>query len=438
MSELPRHPLSRAVRLAALPLGLAGRTAAGLGRRLGGAPAEAVARELQARTAEQLFQVLGELKGGAMKVGQLMSTLEGALPDDMAVQVHDSLARLQEAAPPLPAKEIHTVLAAELGPRWRRRLTRFEDRAAQAASLGQVHRAVWGGRPVAVKVQYPGADEALMTDVNKIAAVLRVSGTLMPGLDMDALVSEMKARVAEELDYELEATRQRAFAEAFAGDDRIFVPAVRLATPRVLVTDWLDGTPLGRIIASGTQAERDDASEHYLEFLLRGPAEAGLIHADPHPGNFRRLPDGRLGVLDFGSVGELPHGMPPVIGRLIAEATAAKPDGRVISEGLAEVGFIMQGIEVDPVGLARYLAPFVEPARAERFRFDNQWLQGLVGHVNHPGDLAWIPGRKINLPPDYLMIYRVWIGALGVLCQLRGEVGLRGQFARWLPGFDPS
>src|SRR5712671_3225912 len=154
VSDLPRRAFTRTAKLATLPVGLAGRTALGLGKRLGGRPAELVANEIQQRTAEQIFRVLGELKGGAMKLGQALSIFEAALPPELAGPYRATLTRLQESAPPLPAATVHRVLAADLGDDWRESFSSFDDTPAAAASIGQVHKAVWAdGQVVAVKIQ---------------------------------------------------------------------------------------------------------------------------------------------------------------------------------------------------------------------------------------------------------------------------------------------
>src|SRR3954470_1354092 len=143
VSEIPRRAVTRGAKLATLPLGLAGRATLGLGKRLGGRPAEVIATEIQQRTADQIFRVLGELKGGAMKLGQALSIFEAALPPELAGPYRATLSKLQESAPPLPARTVHQVLAGELGEGWRDNFTEFSDTPAAAASIGQVHEAVW-------------------------------------------------------------------------------------------------------------------------------------------------------------------------------------------------------------------------------------------------------------------------------------------------------
>ena len=240
--SLARSAFRRGARLASLPLGFAGRATLGLGKRLGGAPAEQVTEQMQQRAAEQLFRVLGELKGGAMKFGQALSLFESVLPEDVAAPYRAQLSRLQDAAPPMPTSRVHAVLSRELGADWRDLFADFDPLPAAAASIGQVHRATWAdGRVVAVKVQYPGADEALRSDLKQIGRMSKVMAPLAGGMDVGALVDELTARVSEELDYTLEAAAQQQAAEAFAGNDEFFVPAVLASTSRVMVSGIATG-----------------------------------------------------------------------------------------------------------------------------------------------------------------------------------------------------
>jgi predicted unusual protein kinase regulating ubiquinone biosynthesis (AarF/ABC1/UbiB family) len=434
VEDLPRRAAARTVKLAGLPLGYAGRATIGFGRRLGGRPAEIVAAELQARTAEQLFRVLGELKGGAMKFGQAMSVFEAALPENLAGPYRETLTRLQESAPPLPARSVHRVLAREFGSDWRDRFESFEDRPSAAASIGQVHRAVWhDGRDVAVKVQYPGAGDALLADLNQIGRLSRLVGVLVPGLDVKPLVTELRARVAEELDYELEASSQARFAAAYADDPDFLVPRVVDQTGHVLVSDWVGGLPLSKVISAGTTEQRDRAGLLLARFLFSGPERAGLLHADPHPGNFRLHEDGRLVVLDYGAVNRLPDGLPTAIGPLLR--LAIEGDAQGVFDGLRAEGFVRPGMQLDADRVLAYVEPILAPAHDETFRFSRTWLRAQAVRIGSPRSPAYSTGLQFNLPPEYLLIHRVTTGAIGVLCQLEAEAPWRAELERWLPGF---
>lgn len=433
-ASLPSSAIARGARLAALPVGFAGRTALGVGRRIGGAPADVVLTEVQRRTAEQIFSVLGQLKGGAMKFGQAMSIFEAALPDEIAGPYRETLTRLQDAAPPMPPAVVHRVLRDELGEQWRDRLE-VEDAPAASASIGQVHRGTWeGGRDVAVKIQYPGAAKALQSDLRQLARLSRLFGILAPGLDVKPLIAELQERVTEELDYELEAQSQQAFHDAYADHPDVLVPAVVHATPRLLVTEWMESEgSLAGIIKDGTPEQRDHYGELYVRFLLEGPQRAGLLHADPHPGNFRILPEGRMGVVDFGAVAHLPDGLPTAIGPLLR--TAIEGDAEAVSEGLRAEGFLRSGTSIDPTVLAAYLGPFLEPATVEEFSFDREWLRAQMQRLSSPGVEGMATSLRINLPPEYLLIHRVWLGGVGVLCQLEATAPFRSIIEDTLPGF---
>ncbi|WJD97351.1 ABC1 kinase family protein [Streptomyces antimycoticus] len=448
MTDLPRKAITRTAKLAALPLGFAGRATWGLGKRIGGRPAEMVAREVQQRTAEQMFKVLGELKGGAMKLGQAMSVFESALPEEIARPYRAALTKLQEAAPPMPSRTVHAALEERLGPDWPELFQEFDDKPAAAASIGQVHRAVWhDGRVVAVKVQYPGAGEALLSDLNQLSRFARVLGPLVPGLDVKPLIAELRERVAEELDYELEAASQRAHAEEYAQDTEIVVPEVVHQSDQILITEWMEGIPLSEVIADGTQEQRDRAGQLLARFLFSGASRTGLLHADPHPGNFRLLtgdaPDGpverwKLGVLDFGSVNRLPEGLPKPIG--IALRMALQGDAMGVYELMRGEGFVKPTIEMDPDDLLDFLLPMLEPAQVDAFVFDRQWLRSQAARVADRHSPVYELGNQLNLPPAYLLIHRVTLSTIGVLCQLGATVRLRDELEAWVPGFaqDPE
>ncbi|MES9508369.1 AarF/ABC1/UbiB kinase family protein [Streptomyces sp. NPDC000609] len=446
MSDLPRKAVTRTAKLAALPLGFAGRATWGLGKRIGGKSAELVAREVQQRTADQLFKVLGELKGGAMKLGQALSVFESALPEEVAGPYRAALTKLQEAAPPLPSDTVHAVLAERLGEDWRELFLEFEDKPSAAASIGQVHRAVWhDGRNVAVKVQYPGAGEALLSDLTQLSRFARLLGPLIPGMDVKPLITELRDRVSEELDYEQEARSQRDHAEEFANDPDVVIPGVVHQSDQVLVTEWMDGVPLADVIAEGTPAQRDRAGQLLARFLFSGPARTGLLHADPHPGNFRLLPpdevsdgDGewRLGVLDFGTVDRLPGGLPQTIGDSLRLTLAGEADA--VYELLREEGFVKDSIDLDPDAVLDYLLPIIEPAQVEEFTFTRSWMRHQAARIADPRSPAHQLGKQLNLPPAYLLIHRVTLSTIGVLCQLGATVRLRDELASWLPGFLPE
>ncbi len=432
MSDLPLRAVTRTAKLAALPLGFAGRTALGVGKKTFGKSAEAVATQIQTRTAEQLFKVLGELKGGAMKFGQVMSIFEAALPPEIAGPYRATLTRLQEAAPPMPVATVHKVLAESLGTDWRSRFQSFDDKPAAAASIGQVHKAVWeDGREVAVKVQYPGAGKALISDFNQLARMGKLVGVLFPGADMKSILEELKTRVREELDYTVEAASQTAFAEAYADDPDFLIPRVVAQSGTVLVTEWIYGTPLSKIIAEGAQEQRDRAGLLFARFLFSAPTRCGHLHADPHPGNFRLMDDGRLGVIDFGAVDRLEGGFQEEIGTLMRIGTLGDPE-QIVAACRAE-GIIREDVDVDAEQLAAFIEPMAVPLRSETFKFSREWLRDQAARVTdlRPDNVV----RYLNLPKDYVLVHRTVGLGTGVLCQLEAEGPFRAEALTWVKGF---
>ncbi|MEJ7690760.1 MAG: AarF/UbiB family protein [Nocardioidaceae bacterium] len=206
----------------------------------------------------------------------------------------------------------------------------------------------------------------------------------------------------------------------------------------VLVSEWLTSDrSLARLIADGTKADRARYGELYVRFLFSGPERAGMLHADPHPGNFRILPDGRMGVVDFGAVARLPDGgLPPIIGALLRHAV--DDDYEAVLEGLRAAGFVKPSVSVDVDDLQAYLTPFVEPAMTPTFKFSRSWMRGQFARINDPRSPGYTTVLKINLPPEFLLIHRVWLGGIGVLSQLEAEAPFADILAEALPGFAPA
>ncbi|NDE71914.1 MAG: AarF/ABC1/UbiB kinase family protein [Actinobacteria bacterium] len=437
MTEIPKKTSARSAKLASIPLSVAGRGALGIGRQLIGQSPEYAFADLQEKTAEQVFKVLGELKGGAMKFGQALSVFEAALPEEIAKPYRETLTKLQEAAPPLPARVVHKVLAKELGEDWRDNFADFNDTPAASASIGQVHRGIWkDGRAVAVKVQYPGAAEALVSDLNQIQRFSKIFGLFMPGLEMKPLLEELRARIIEEVDYRYEAQAQEACWNAYENDPDIAIPKVVAVSDRVLVSEWLDGTPLSRIIATGTQEERNNAGIKLARFHFTAPMRAGLLHADPHPGNFRVLKDGRLGVLDFGACNRLPNGFPEPFKRLLRNALEG--DAIALYNGFKADGFILPDVDVDPQLVLDYLLPLVEPLRTPYFTYTREWLRDQSARVGDPRNPTAKIGFQLNLPAEYMLIHRVTLGTTGIFCQLRAQGNFRDEALSWFPEITPS
>ena len=213
------------------------------------------------------------------------------------------------------------------------------------------------------------------------------------------------------------------------------MPHTVAATDHVLVSEWIGGTPLSAIISAGTKEQRDRAGLLLVRLLFSSPARAGLLHADPHPGNFRLLDDGRLGVLDFGAVDRLPDGFPPFFGKLLW-LMHTDGDITVVEAELRQHGFLRPDVSVDLQALRSFLAPLADPSKHDSFTFSREWMRGEAIRVT---DLRGANvGRQLNLPPSYILIHRVSTAGIGVLCQLESEGEFRAEVLRWIPGYGPG
>jgi len=302
--------------------------------------------------------------------------------------------------------------------------------------VGQVHRATWSdGTPVAVKVQYPGAGEALVADLGVLQTLTPVVQAAVPGLDARQLLAELRDRLVEEVDYVREAAAQTAFADAYRDDADIAVPDVLAVEGQVLVTRWVDGTPLARVIADGTRDDRDRAGQLLVRLLASAPVRARRLHGDPHPGNFRLLPDGRLAVLDFGATEALPHGWPARLGPLLAAGRDGDAAGL---HRIAASAGLLRPHQVSEGALLALLDPYLQPLRSPSYRFTRAWVQEQTRRASDPFSAAARTQRRLTVPPRHLLLQRVAAGLAGVLCSLDATVAVDDEVRRWVPGYDAA
>ncbi|MGV9797312.1 macrolide-binding ATPase MABP-1 [Mycobacterium sp. NPDC003449] len=434
VSEIKRGSVARNAKLAGMAGGMAGRAALGFGKRLTGKSKDEVSADLMDKAAQQLFAVLGELKGGAMKVGQALSVLEAAIPEQYGKPYREALTKLQREAPPLPAAKVHRVLDAQLGTKWRDRFTSFDDTPVASASIGQVHKAVWSdGREVAVKIQYPGADEALRADLKTIQRLVGVFKQLAPGVDIQGIVDELIERTDMELDYRLEAQNQRAFAKAYRDDPHFCVPAIVASAPKVVIAEWMDGIPMSVIIREGTPEQRDLMGTRLSELTFDAPKRLQMMHGDAHPGNFMLLADGRMGVIDFGAVAPLPDGFPTSLGECIRLARDKNYDELLPT--MEEAGFIQKGQEVSIEEVDDMLRQYVEPIEVEVFHYNRRWIQRMAaGQMDN-----WVAqirtARQLDLPPNLAIPLRVIASTIAMCCQLDAHVPVKAIATELVPGF---
>ena len=434
MSDIKRGGAARNAKLAGLGAGMAGRAALGFGKRLTGKSRDDVNAELMDKAAQQLFTVLGELKGGAMKVGQALSVMEAAIPEQYGKPYREALTKLQREAPPLPAPKVHRVLDGQLGTKWRERFSSFEDTPVASASIGQVHKAVWSdGRPVAVKIQYPGADEALRADLKTMQRMVRVLKQLSPGADVQGVVDELIERTEMELDYRLEADNQRAFAKAYAGHPHFVVPHIVASAPKVVIQEWIEGIPMSVIIREGTQEQRDLMGTRLFELTHDAPRRLEMMHGDAHPGNFMLMPDDKMGVIDFGAVAPLPGGLPVELGLMLRYALNKDYDHLLPT--MERGGFIQKGEQVSVREIDEMLRQYVEPVEVEVFHYNRKWLQRMTA-LNMDKAAGQIKAaRQMDIPVKLAIPMRVIASIVAISCQLDAHVPVRSIAAELVPGF---
>jgi predicted unusual protein kinase regulating ubiquinone biosynthesis (AarF/ABC1/UbiB family) len=391
--------------------------------------------------AEQIVDVLGHMKGAAMKVGQLASFMgvHGLPPGDFD-DFQTKLAELRDSAPPVSFKNMQKVIERDLDERLSRVFADFDDDAIAAASIGQVYRArLVDGRDVAVKVQYPGIATAVRADLQNLGLILRAAKRLAPGLDVQATAAEVRERMTEELDYEHEAQAQRAFARRWRGHPFVVIPDVVTALSRehVLVTEWVDGIGFEQV-RTAPQATRDRFGEIVFRFFFGSLYGWGRFSGDPHPGNFLLLADGRVAFVDFGMTKTIMR--PAIDAELSALRAALESDPAGVHEGLATVGFFDPGdARFEPGRLLAHLRALNAWYATDRdFTFTPEYVSRLMVNLGDPRSQHWEIMKNETMPPDSLVASRMQAMTLGVLGQLEATANWHGIMSEWLYGSPPS
>jgi predicted unusual protein kinase regulating ubiquinone biosynthesis (AarF/ABC1/UbiB family) len=404
---------------------------------------EAAAAELDKRhaeAAERMVDALGQLKGAAMKIGQLASFIDtDFLPPEYRELYQEKLSQLRSEAPPMPWKQVREVLEEEWDDPVEELFEDFEEEAAAAASIGQVHRATLpDGRRVAVKIQYPGVARALRADMQNAGMIMRMAKALAPGLDAKAAAAELKERVLEELDYEYEAQNQRTFARAYRGHPFIYVPDVitRLSRSRVLVSEWVDGIGFEEVKAL-PQEDRDRFGEIVFRFCFGSIYHLQHFNADAHPGNYLLLEDGRVAFLDFGMTKQLDKEQIELEITAIEAVIDASPER--LRTALGELGFVRNPKRVDAERLMEHVKTVGGwYMRDEDVTIDSELVMRAIAAVTDPRSEFFDMMRRENIPANELMGRRMESGVLAVLGQLRATRNWMRIAREWWFAHEPA
>jgi predicted unusual protein kinase regulating ubiquinone biosynthesis (AarF/ABC1/UbiB family) len=370
--------------------------------------------------ADEVVDALSSLRGGAMKIGQMASFIDvDFIPPEYRDTYQAKLAALRDSAPPMSWKQVRSVMEDEWGEAPESVLEDLEQDAAAAASIGQVHRGrLADGRTVAIKVQYPEIADALEADLGTAAILARLGKAIAPGVDPDLIMDEIRERILEELDYELEAQNQRAFARAYRGHPFAHVPDVvtSLSVRRVLVSEWVDGRPFPEMLDMPAE-QRGRIGEMIFRFFYGSLHWLGRFNVDAHPGNYLLLDDGRMAFLDFGSVKEVDAARLRMGIRLLMAAT--EPDDEAVIDVLRELGYVRPGANPNAALLAAQVrVPNEWFLTDTEFTVDRAYVARLMAVQAEINAETLRLARTISLPAEDLMLNRMGIGVVAVLGQL--------------------
>jgi predicted unusual protein kinase regulating ubiquinone biosynthesis (AarF/ABC1/UbiB family) len=403
-------------------------------------PAErraALDEQFAIRTAEDVAKELGEMKGVLMKVGQLVSFIVEALPDDAQA----ALASLQADAAPMAPTLAATVVREELGDEPEHVFREWVDLPVASASIGQVHRAVTtDGRDVAVKVQFPGVGEAIEEDLDGAELMYTMfSAMALTGLDARALVDELRARMREELDYRLEARNITEFGRHFAGHPwvRILNVVPELSATRVLTTEWVDGMSWDQFAASAPAETKQRAGEVIWRFGQHAVHRLGAFNGDPHPGNYRFHHDGSVTFLDFGLVKRWEPGewerLEPSL-----DAIVVHRDPDLLITAMEHAGFLAPGHGLDAELVYDYVSSPYQPYLVDEFTFTREWMRDTLARIVDLGGPHAAVIAKLNMPASFVILDRVVWGISAILGKLNVTAPWRAMLLEYRTGAEPA
>ncbi len=440
--KIPTSRVGRTAKIGGLAAGQAirqaGTRAANVTRTKEGRDAALERRHIEA--AEQIVAALGTMKGAAMKVGQVMSFVDvGLVPEEYREEFQKKLAALRDAAPTVAFKDMLKVIETDLERPIGEVFAEFDDEPIAAASIGQVYQAkLTDGRPVAVKVQYPGVAAAVRADMQNLGLILRLAKRIAPGIDPKAIGEEIRDRIHEELDYELEAQNQRTLARIFRGHPFILIPEVvtRLSRERVLVTEFVEGSTFEELKAF-SQEHRDRIGEILFRFYFGCLYRHHQFSGDPHPGNSMLLADGRMAFFDFGLFKHMPPGTVEL--EIAVQRAVIEDDAAEVMRLGSETGFLPEPEKFKPERvLEHFKAATSWYTEDEYVQLTPEWATQVLIDMGDPRSEYFGQMRHESAPPDHIFGRRMEVLTLAVISQLRA----RGNFHRiareWFYGDEPE
>jgi len=440
--KIPTSRVGRTARIGSLAAGQvireAGTRAANVARSPEGRQVALERRQLEA--AEQIVAALGTMKGAAMKVGQVLSFLDvGMVPEEYREEFQRKLAVLRDAAPTVTFRDMRKVIEEELGEKLGDVFDEFDEEPIAAASIGQVYRArLTDGREVAVKVQYPGVAAAVRADMQNLGLILRLIKRIAPGMDPKAIGEEIRDRVQEELDYELEASNQRTLARIYRGHPFIVIPDVvtSLSHERVMVSEFVRGTGFEEL-RNRSQEERNRLGEILFRFYFGSLYRHGQFSGDPHPGNSLLLDDGRMAFFDFGLFKRMPPGAVELeinVARAIIEG-----DTDTIMRLGTEVGFFKDPEKFNPDRVLAHFRAATSWYTCDReIQLTPEYATQVLIDMSDPRSEYFGYLRHESAPPDHIFGRRMEVLTLAVIAQLHAAGNFHRIAREWFYDAPPA